>query len=277
MKNTKTANVFAFAQDSITANGKTFPAQYSINPAGIVFAFVKVEQDGAQVDVRIKIAPEDPNYPAALKAAQEEREARKQTQAAPDASAACISAAACVPVSAAADPVQADASASVAQEVPAQVPASVETPAAQDTPAPAKAQRKASAKKRAKAAAPVVAEKTAEAVTAPAVVTEAAQEAAPEAEPEQPARDPKQTRGPVPEKAFVGTSLKGKGWKILFDGDHDRTRVIFTRKPSKAAREAVEKAGFYWSPVMESWNKKLTHKAFRAAQALALELRAVCG
>ena len=96
-------------------------------------------------------------------------------------------------------------------------------------------------------------------------------------EPEQPARDPKQTRGPVPEKAFVGTTLKGKGWKILFDGDHARTRVIFTRKPSKAAREAVEKAGFYWSPVMESWNKKLTHKAFRAAQALALELRAVCG
>lgn len=271
MKNTKTANVFAFSQDSITANGKTFPAQYSINPAGIVFAFVKVEQDGAQVDVRIKIAPEDPNYPAALKAAQEEREARKQAQAAPEASAACV------PAAAAADPVQADASANVAQEVPAQVPAPADNPAAQDTPAPAKAQSKAPAEKRAKAAAPAVAEKPAEAVTAPAVVTEAAQEAQPEAKPEQPARDPKQTRGPVPEKAFVGTSLKGKGWKILFDGDHDRTRVIFTRKPSKAAREAVEKAGFYWSPVMESWNKKLTHKAFRAAQALALELRAVCG
>ncbi|MBO5187263.1 MAG: hypothetical protein J6B91_09510, partial [Prevotella sp.] len=138
--------------------------------------------------------------------------------------------------------------------------------------APAKVQRKVPAKTRAKAADAKPAE-----VAAPVVAIEAAQEPAPEAQPEQPARDPKQTRGPVPEKAFVGTTLKGKGWKILFDGDHDRTRVIFTRKPSKAAREAVEKAGFYWSPVMESWNKKLTHKAFRAAQALALELRAVCG
>lgn len=262
MKNTtKTANVFAFAQDSITANGKTFPAQYSISPTGIVFAFVKVQQGETTADVRIKIAPEDSNYPAALNAAQQERETRKQEQSAPDAPAACDAAAAA--------PEQPDASASVAEEAPAQdTPAPVADPA----PAPAKVQRKAPAKKRAKAADAKPAE-----VAAPVVAVEAAQEPAPEAQPEQPARDPKQTRGPVPEKAFVGTTLKGKGWKILFDGDHDRTRVIFTRKPSKAAREAVEKAGFYWSPVMESWNKKLTHKAFRAAQALALELRAVCG
>ena len=31
---------------------------------------------------------------------------------------------------------------------------------------------------------------------------------------EQPARDPKQARGPVPDKAFVGLEIKGKGWKI---------------------------------------------------------------
>ncbi len=96
-------------------------------------------------------------------------------------------------------------------------------------------------------------------------------------EAEQPARDPKQARGPVPEKLFVGLEIKGTGWKILFDGSYDRTRVIFKRKPSNAAREAVEKAGFYWSPAMQSWNKKLTHKAFRAAQALALELKTICG
>ena len=104
---------------------------------------------------------------------------------------------------------------------------------------------------------------------------EQAQEEQPQEE--QPARDPKQARGPVPDKAFVGLEIRGKGWKIVFDGSYDRTRVIFKRKPSNAAREALDKHGFFWSPAMQSWNKKLTHKAFRAAQALALELRTICG
>ena len=87
---------------------------------------------------------------------------------------------------------------------------------------------------------------------------------------------PKQARGPVPEKTFIGDSIQGKGWKILFDGDAARTRVIFDGKPSKAARALVEKAGFYYSAAMDSWNKKLTFKAYRAAQALSGELRALC-
>lgn len=87
----------------------------------------------------------------------------------------------------------------------------------------------------------------------------------------------KQARGPVPEKLFVGLEIKGKGWEIFFDGGHERTRVIFKRKPVQAALDAVKKAGFFWSPTMKSWNKKLTHKAFRSAQALAVELRAICG
>lgn len=86
---------------------------------------------------------------------------------------------------------------------------------------------------------------------------------------------PKQARGPVPEKTFIGDSIQGKGWKILFDGDAARTRVIFDGKPSKAARALVEKAGFYYSAAMDSWNKKLTFKAYRAAQALSGELLAL--
>lgn len=89
--------------------------------------------------------------------------------------------------------------------------------------------------------------------------------------------DSKQARGPVPEKLFVGLEIKGKGWEIFFDGGHDRTRVIFKRKTVQAALDAVKAAGFFWSPTMKSWNKKLTHKAFRSAQALAVELRAICG
>lgn len=94
---------------------------------------------------------------------------------------------------------------------------------------------------------------------------------------QQPARDPKQARGPVPEKDFVGQEIKGYGWKIVFDPGYDRTRVIFKKMPSSKVREAVRAAGFHWSPAMESWNKKLTHKAHRAALELAKELRTLCG
>ena len=95
-----------------------------------------------------------------------------------------------------------------------------------------------------------------------------------EQEPEQeaPARDPKQARGPIPEKTFVGSSIDGAGYKIIFDNVLQRTRVIIPHEHRDALRAAVEKSGFYYSPTMDSWNKKLTFKAYRAAQALAVEL-----
>ena len=98
--------------------------------------------------------------------------------------------------------------------------------------------------------------------------------AAMEPEPE-PARDPKSARGPVPEKTFIGDVLQGNGWRILFDGTLQRTRVIFEAEPTAAARAVVETAGFYYSRSMNSWNKKLTFKAFRAAQKLAAELQRI--
>lgn len=190
-----------FTRDSLTIDGITRPAEYSVTPAGTVFVFVAVDVDGQERKVRIKIPADDPRYAAALAAAQEPQPEPEQD-------------------------------ADVEPEQPAQ-----------EQPADAE--------------------------------PEQAQEEQPQEE--QPARDPKQARGPVPDKAFVGLEIKGKGWKIVFDGSYDRTRVIFKRKPSNAAREALDKHGFFWSPAMQSWNKKLTHKAFRAAQALALELRTICG
>lgn len=91
------------------------------------------------------------------------------------------------------------------------------------------------------------------------------------------APEPKPARGPQVEKLWIGTEITGNGWKIAFDGAYDRTRVIFARKPAQPALDAVKAAGFCWSPQLKSWNKKLTCKAFRAAQALALELRTICG
>lgn len=195
-----------FTRDSLTIDGITRPAEYSVTPAGTVFVFVAVDVDGQERKVRIKIPADDPRYAAALAAAQEPQPEPEQA-------------------------------ADVEPEQPAQEqPADAEPEQAQE---------------------------------------EQAQEEQPQEE--QPARDPKQARGPVPDKAFVGLEIRGKGWKIVFDGSYDRTRVIFKRKPSNAAREALDKHGFFWSPAMQSWNKKLTHKAFRAAQALALELRTICG
>lgn len=190
-----------FTRDSLTIDGITRPAEYSVTPAGTVFVFVAVDVDGQERKVRIKIPADDPRYAAALAAAQEPQPEPEQA-------------------------------ADVEPEQPAQ-----EQPADAEPEQP--------------------------------------QEEQPQEE--QPARDPKQARGPVPDKAFVGLEIRGKGWKIVFDGSYDRTRVIFKRKPSNAAREALDKHGFFWSPAMQSWNKKLTHKAFRAAQALALELRTICG
>lgn len=91
-------------------------------------------------------------------------------------------------------------------------------------------------------------------------------------EPAKAARDPKQARGPVPEKTFIGETIQGNGWKIIFDSEANRTRVIFEKTPTAAAKAATENAGFYYSSAMNSWNKKLTFKAYRAAKALSGQL-----
>lgn len=93
-----------------------------------------------------------------------------------------------------------------------------------------------------------------------------------------PAAEPnpdKQRHGEVPEKWFIGQELTGPSWRILFDGDAGKTRVIFPRKPSAAVLEAVKAAGFFWSPRMKSWNKGLTFKAYRAAEKLHAELHRI--
>lgn len=83
---------------------------------------------------------------------------------------------------------------------------------------------------------------------------------------------PKQARGPVPEKKFIGETIQGNGWKIYFDGTASRTRVIFDADPTERVKKIVSEAGFYYSSVMNSYNKKLTFKAYRAAGELAKKL-----
>lgn len=178
--NANTNTAASFTLDSLSINGKTFPAQYSISPTGTVYAFVTIQEGGKPVNLRVKIDPSEAAYGAALAAAQQE----KQAHAAP-----------------------------VAQAEPAQKPEPV-----QDAP------------------------------SAPAS---------------------------VPEKAFIGQTIQGTGWRIVFDGAASRTRVILQDDAPEAMREAVQAAGFYWSKPLASFNKKLTFKAYRAAQALAQQLHAI--
>ncbi len=44
-------------------------------------------------------------------------------------------------------------------------------------------------------------------------------------------------------KDFIGTTITGHGWRILFDAETSRTRVMFDAAPTDAARAAVENAG----------------------------------
>ena len=234
---------YTFTASSISVNGKDFPAEYSITPNQTVYAFVTVQEDGKPVNLRIKIAPEDPRYANALEAAQAAKDSREAAE-------------------------QAE------QPITEEQPEPVRKPRRKAGPhAMTEAERK-------KALAKIYAETTQMPEQQP---TEAEQNAA---EPEQPAEaeqnaaepeQPAQEERPKVEKPWIGLEIKGRGWKIVFDGGHERTRVIFQRKPSKAAEEAVKAAGFFWSPTMESWNKKLTCKAFRAAQGLALQLKTICG
>ena len=80
---------------------------------------------------------------------------------------------------------------------------------------------------------------------------------------------------PAIAKPWIGTTITGRGWNIAFDEQAQRTRVLFQVQPTDAQKAAIEKAGFFWSNQLQSWNKKLTCKAYRAAQELATALNAL--
>lgn len=105
-----------------------------------------------------------------------------------------------------------------------------------------------------------------------------AAEAEPEAQEEERADGYKPARGPVKPKNFAAEALTGRGWCIVFDSGMNRTRVIVQDGIRETVAPMIEEAGFWWSENMKSYNRKLTHKAHRAAVALAERLReAVAG
>lgn len=241
-------HVYTFAADTVTVNGKTFPAAYSVTPSRSVMLFLTVP-DAAE-PIRVKITPDAEQYADALSAA----EGRVEVPAE-------INAPAVETVAEAAPAV--DVTEQQTAEVPEPIEQQAEAPA-EDTEEPAEIVTDADEA----ASAEIVTE------AAPAeVVTE--QQAAERAEIiPAPIKD-KDRHGEIPAKDFIGDCISGEGWCIVFDKAMQRTRVII-KNPSKAARDAIKAAGFYWSPKAGSWNKKLTHRAHRAAEALAKTLAAVC-
>ena len=127
-------------------------------------------------------------------------------------------------------------------------------------------------------AAPAAAEPAPEpepAAAAEAPEPAAAAEPVPEARPRRTAPE-KPARGPGKPLDFIGQVLSGNGWQIVFDTGLQRTRVIISEAAREKAAPLAEAAGFYYSANTDSWHKKLSHKAHRAAEALAEKLRAAC-
>ena len=109
-----------------------------------------------------------------------------------------------------------------------------------------------------------------------------APKAAAPAKQDKPAPEAEQAKAAAPakqaaqvEKPWIGTAIEGKGWRIAFDEQSQRTRLIFDEQPTDAQKAAIDAAGFFWSAQLQSWNKKLTCKAHRAALELAETLKAI--
>ena len=302
-----TTATWSFGPTTMTVNGRTFGASYSVARGGDVYVFTGVQAaPGAQrIPVRMHITQDMPMHADALAAAR--LAAETETPKADPAPVEAPKAQAPAPVQdapKAAKPAKAPKAAkpkakpALADAPKAQAPAPV-----QDAPKAAKPKAKPALAEAPKAQAPAPVQdapkpaKAAKPKAKPAPVQEApkAQAPAPVQADAKPAKTPKAAKpkgkpAPVQEapkaqapapvqdaaqavcKAWIGSTITGKGWRIVFDGDAQRTRVIFDAKPTAAQAAAVDAARFYYSPSMGSYNKHLTCKAYKAAQALAQTL-----
>ena len=234
---TATVNSWIFTADSVTVNGRTFPASYSLAPKGDVYVFVNLKATAEAADlpaVRLHVCANMPMHADAVAAAQAAKQAAKVEPA---------------PVVEAAAPV---ADPAPVQDAPA--------PVAESAPA-----KKPTRKKAAKKPEPAPVVEAAAPVADPAPVQDAPV----------PVTEPAPAKAAPVEKPWIGTSITGKGWSIAFDQATGRTRVTVEGTPTDAQRNAIEQAGFFWSAKMASWNKGLTCKAYRAAQTLAAALTAL--
>ena len=282
-----TTATWSFGPTTMTVNGRTFGASYSVARGGDVYVFTGVQAaPGAQrIPVRMHITQDMPMHADALAAAR--LAAETETHKADPTPAEAPRAAKPAPVqdapkAQAPAPVQ-DAPKPAKAAKPKAKPAPVQDAPKAQAPAPVQDAPKAQAPAPVQAdAKPAKAPKAAKPKAKPAPVeAPKAQAPAPVQADAKPAKAPKAAKPkakPAADaaqavcKAWIGSTITGKGWRIVFDGDAQRTRVIFDAKPTAAQAAAVDAARFYYSPSMGSYNKHLTCKAYKAAQALAQTL-----
>ena len=268
MKTTNTAaNIWTFAPTSATVNGRTFPASYSLARNGDVYVFTALRSaDGTDMPVRIHVTAAMPMHADAVAAA----------QAAKDAAPVAVAKADPAPAAQAATPAPVQDKPAPVQDAPKPTKArkaTVPVAVAKADPAPA-AQAAAHAPVQDKPAPVQDAPKPTKArkATVPVAVAKADPAPAAQAAAHAPVQD---KPAPAIAKPWIGTTITGRGWNIAFDEQAQRTRVLFQVQPTDAQKAAIEKAGFFWSNQLQSWNKKLTCKAYRAAQELATALNAL--
>lgn len=253
---TVTSPAWTFAPDSVTVNGYTSTARYSLAKDATLYVFAGMLTPGTDklTPVRFALKPaQDEIYTAALSAA--------GLTPAPEEPAATVE-----------DVGPAEPAAPVEDVEPTEPAAPVEDVGPAEPAAPAEDVRPA------EPAAPVENVKPKRAPrkkAVPAVKADPvqAEEAAPA-----PVEDvgPAEPVKPAPvEKPWIGTSISGDGWKIDFDAKVERTCIRFAATPTAAQKAIVDAAGFYYRNDLKCFVKKLTCKAYRAAQSVAAGLKAI--
>ena len=253
---TVTSPAWTFAPDSVTVNGYTSTARYSLAKDATLYVFAGMLTPGTDklTPVRFALKPAQGEiYTAALSAA--------GLAPAPEEPAATVE-----------DVGPAEPAAPVEDVEPTEPAAPVEDVGPAEPAAPAEDVRPA------EPAAPVENVKPKRAPrkkAAPAVKADPvqAEEAAP-APVEDVGSDEPVKPAPV-EKPWIGTSISGDGWKIDFDAKVERTCIRFAATPTAAQKAIVDAAGFYYRNDLKCFVKKLTCKAYRAAQSVAAGLKAI--
>ena len=253
---TVTSPAWTFAPDSVTVNGYTSTARYSLAKDATLYVFAGMLTPGTDklTPVRFALKPAQGEiYTAALSAAgltpaPEEPAATVEDEGPAEPAAPVEDVGPAEPAAPAEDVRPAEPAAPAEDVRPAEPAAPVENVG------PKRAPRKKAAP--AVKADPVQAEEA-----APAPVEDVGP-----AEPVKPA--------PV-EKPWIGTSISGDGWKIDFDAKVERTCIRFAATPTAAQKAIVDAAGFYYRNDLKCFVKKLTCKAYRAAQSVAAGLKAI--